>query len=66
MILLFSNFTEAQNNYYDRMWKQVKAFESEDLPKSALEIVEQIEIFAKKENNKPQQITTKPTFSKES
>ncbi|GGG41899.1 alpha-2-macroglobulin [Bizionia arctica] len=56
MVLMFSNFSEAQNNNYNSLWKQVEAFESEGLPKSALEIVEQIEVLAIKDQNKPQQI----------
>ncbi|MCX7550733.1 alpha-2-macroglobulin family protein [Xanthomarina sp. F2636L] len=58
MVLLFSNFSEAQNNDYSKLWKQVEAYESEDLPKSALKIVEQISVQAIKDNNKPQQIKT--------
>ncbi|PWI31085.1 alpha-2-macroglobulin [Flavobacteriaceae bacterium LYZ1037] len=58
MVLLFSNFSEAQNNDYEKLWKQVEAFERDDLPKSALKIVEQISVQAIKDKNKPQQIKT--------
>ena len=48
----------AQNNSYEVLWKQVSAFEAEDLPKSALDIVAQIETKALSENNPPQHIKT--------
>ena len=57
MIILFANISNAQTNY-DALWKQVESFEIEGLPKSALEIVEQIAINAKAENNAPQTIKT--------
>ena len=51
MILLFANFGHSQNsNYYD-LWKTVEKFEIEDLPKSALKIVEEISNKAKTEKN---------------
>ena len=41
MLILFAHFSEAQNSDYNKLWKQVEAFEREELPKSALQIVEQ-------------------------
>ncbi len=58
MISIFANFAEAQNTNYNDLWKKVEKLENEGLPKSALEIVKQIEIKAKKDNNAPQQIKT--------
>jgi len=55
MILLFANLIPAQNNYSDR-WNQVEQLEVKGLPKSALEIVEQIALDAEKDKNDPQQI----------
>src|SRR5690606_28495869 len=43
---------------YEKLWKQVEVFEMDDLPKSALKVVEQIEVLAIREQNKPQQIKT--------
>ena len=42
MILFFANFAQAQSNHYEKLWKQVEKLESEGLPKSALDVVEQI------------------------
>ncbi len=53
-ILLFANLS-AQNNYTD-LWKQVEQHESKGLPKSALEIVNQIESKANSDENVSQQI----------
>lgn len=58
MLLLFAHFSEAQNSDYNKLWKQVEAFEREELPKSALQIVEQIEALAIKDQNQTQQIKT--------
>jgi len=55
-ILLFAQFSHAQDKHYEKLWKQVQTFETDNLPKSALKIVDQIETLAIKENNKPQQI----------
>ncbi len=55
MILLFANFTHAQQNY-DDLWKDVEKFETEGLPKSALEVVETIGAKAEKEGNNIQNI----------
>lgn len=54
MIVLFSNFSQAQDKNYDSLWKQVENLEIKGLPKSALQIVEQITLEAKKDNNQPQ------------
>ncbi|WP_027880232.1 alpha-2-macroglobulin family protein [Mesoflavibacter zeaxanthinifaciens] len=56
MILLFAT-TYAQDDY-SKLWKQVKTHEKDGLPKSALDVVKQIEILAKKEQNSPQVIKT--------
>src|SRR5690606_20395885 len=58
MVLLFAQFSEAQNTDYEKLWKQVEVFEMDDLPKSALKVVEQIEVLAIREQNKAQQIKT--------
>ena len=55
LFTLFASFSHAQNNY-NNLWKQVEEKELKDLPKSALDIVTQIEVLAKKENNRPQLI----------
>ncbi|EGV44222.2 alpha-2-macroglobulin [Bizionia argentinensis JUB59] len=54
MIVLFANFTEAQNSDYSSLWDQVEKMESDGLSKSALEHVTKISDKAKKENNKQQ------------
>ncbi len=56
MLLLFANFSLAQNNDFSSLWKKVAQFESEGLSKSALELVDQINDLSKKENNTPQHI----------
>jgi uncharacterized protein YfaS (alpha-2-macroglobulin family) len=53
MIILFSNFSNAQSQNYETLWKDVTKFEAEGLPKSALKVLETIE--AKAESNKNQQ-----------
>ena len=58
MILLFSNLSQAQNENYERSWKEVEAFEKEGLPKSALKTVEAIALQAKKDDNQSQVIKT--------
>ncbi|WP_147676120.1 alpha-2-macroglobulin family protein [Algibacter pacificus] len=58
MILLFSNFTWAQNHNYETLWKEVDTFETEGLPKSALKVVERIEKLAETDKNHPQTIKT--------
>lgn len=56
MIILFANFSDAQTNYYSNLWNKVETLEKEGLPKSALKIIENIDIKAKKDNNTNQQI----------
>ncbi|MGV6829411.1 MAG: alpha-2-macroglobulin family protein [Flavobacteriales bacterium] len=56
MIVLFSNFSQAQNKNYNSLWKQVENLEIKGLPKSALEIVNQITNKAKEDNNQAQVI----------
>ena len=56
MIILFANFSDAQTNSYSSLWKKVEKFENDGLPKSALDVVEQIKSLAKKEQNTPQHI----------
>ncbi|MCL5128655.1 alpha-2-macroglobulin [Algibacter sp. L4_22] len=58
MIILFSNFSSAQNHDYETLWKEVNKFEAEGLPKSALKVVENIEKLAKTSENYPQTIKT--------
>ena len=54
-LLLFSNYSNAQkSNNYESLWKKVEGFELQNLPKSALEIVEDIYQKATKANNTPQ------------
>ena len=53
MILLFSTISNAQNSFKD-LWFTVEKFEIDNLPKSALEIVDKIYIKAEKESNSPQ------------
>ncbi|MCH2032245.1 MAG: MG2 domain-containing protein [Tenacibaculum sp.] len=55
MLILFSILSQAQNNYID-LWKKVYEFEKENLPKSALKIVEKIYTKATADNNSPQLI----------
>ena len=49
LALLFSSVLNAQN--FEKLWNDVQKFELENLPKSALKVVETIYIKAKKENN---------------
>ncbi|TXE09811.1 alpha-2-macroglobulin [Seonamhaeicola algicola] len=58
MILFFANITNAQHNNYEALWLKVEKFEIEGLPKSALKIVNDIALKAKKDNNAPQLIKT--------
>ncbi len=48
----------AQNTNYNVLWNQVEKLELADTPRSALEIVQQIETKAKAENNQAQLIKT--------
>ncbi|CAM1346398.1 Alpha-2-macroglobulin [Tenacibaculum crassostreae] len=61
LMILFSTFLNAQDNYTN-LWEKVHKFEVENLPKSALKIVETIYSKAKKSNNAPQ--TVKALFYK--
>ncbi|MBR9914132.1 MAG: alpha-2-macroglobulin [Algicola sp.] len=59
MIVCFANFTNAQSqDDYDKLWKEVEAFEKEGLPKSALDVVKRIEQKAKSDDNSAQEIKT--------
>ena len=53
MILLFSTISNAQSSF-EGLWLKVEKFEIDNLPKSALNIVEDIYTKAEKENNSPQ------------
>ncbi|PWG06552.1 alpha-2-macroglobulin family protein [Polaribacter aquimarinus] len=53
MTILFSTISNAQNAF-DNLWMQVEKFEVDNLPKSALEIVDKIFTKAEKEKNSPQ------------
>lgn len=52
---LSANFNSNGNNYV-KQWEEVAKFEKQSLPKSALKIVDQIYLLAKKERNEPQLI----------
>ena len=58
MIILFSNVTQAQDSSYTDLWKKVEQFEIDGLPKSALEVVNQIATKAEIDKNAPLQIKT--------
>ncbi len=58
MIILFANTSFSQDKDYSESWKKVNALETEGLPKSALEKVEEIEKKAKADGNAPQTIKT--------
>jgi TonB-dependent SusC/RagA subfamily outer membrane receptor len=55
LIILFSSTIDSQNNFKD-LWFKVEQFEVDGLPKSALEIVEDIYIKADNEKNSSQLI----------
>ncbi|MCF8274795.1 MAG: alpha-2-macroglobulin [Flavobacteriaceae bacterium] len=57
-IFLLTNICNSQNSDYKNLWEQVEKHEIDGLPKSALTIVEQILVLAKKDNNEPQLIKT--------
>ncbi|MFH4963925.1 carboxypeptidase-like regulatory domain-containing protein [Gaetbulibacter sp. M235] len=57
-IFLLNSISYSQNSAYNNLWKKVEQQEVEGLPKSALNIVEQISVLAKKEKNEPQLIKT--------
>ncbi len=53
LMILFSTLLNAQENY-NSLWEQVQKFENDNLPKSALKIVNTIYNKAEKNNNSPQ------------
>ncbi|WP_408036356.1 alpha-2-macroglobulin family protein [Tenacibaculum aestuarii] len=53
LLILFSTTVNAQENYKD-LWEKVNQFELDNLPKSALKVVESIYEKAEKSNNSPQ------------
>ncbi len=53
LLILFSTSVNAQENYKD-LWGKVHQFELDNLPKSALKVVETIYEKAEKSNNSPQ------------
>lgn len=53
LMILFSTLIQAQENY-NNLWEKVHKFESDNLPKSALKIVNTIYDKAEKSNNAPQ------------
>ncbi|MEO6348576.1 MAG: MG2 domain-containing protein, partial [Aquaticitalea sp.] len=55
---LFANFSQAQTKDYNDLWKKVEKLENDGLPKSALELVNQIAAQAKNDKNSPQEIKT--------
>ena len=57
LMILFSLTTYSQNNF-ENLWTEVEKLEVDNLPKSALKIVEQIYTKAEKEQNSPQLIKT--------
>ncbi|WP_432412856.1 MG2 domain-containing protein [Rasiella sp. SM2506] len=58
IVLLTMASLNAQNPSYNTLWNEVEKLELADTPKSALEIVTQIETKAKAENNQAQHIKT--------
>ncbi|MCF1190674.1 MG2 domain-containing protein [Mangrovimonas sp. AS39] len=48
----------SQTDPYPKLWKQVESYELDNLPNSALKVVNDINTLAKKESNKPQEIKT--------
>lgn len=58
MILLCSNFSQAQNSEYKELWDEVEKYELEGLPKSALKVVERIGKKASNDSNHPQLVKT--------
>jgi len=57
-VFLLSSISYSQNSNYNNLWEKVEQQEIEGLPKSALNLVEQIYTLAKKEKNDPQLIKT--------
>lgn len=56
IILCFANFSSAQSDDFDNLWKMVSKYESDGLTTSALNVVESISALAKTKHNSPQQI----------
>ena len=54
LIILFANFSQAQSNDYNNLWKEIGQLESNGLTQSALEAVNVISKKAKADNNSPQ------------
>jgi len=52
--MLFTSSNLDENKKYAELWLKVEKFENDGLPKSALEVVNQIYTLAKSENNSPQ------------
>ena len=57
MMIAFSTLLNAQNSYTN-LWEKVQKFEVDNLPKSALKVVDDIYTQAQKEKNSPQIIKT--------
>lgn len=54
-VLSFNNlYSSILQNKYPELWAKVEQFEKDGLPKSALEVVNEILVLAKSENNTPQ------------
>ncbi|MDO6597834.1 MG2 domain-containing protein [Oceanihabitans sp. 2_MG-2023] len=58
MIVLFANFTQAQNQDYSNLWKEIEQLEQKGLTQSALKAVETISNKAKTDKNTPQIVKT--------
>ena len=58
MIILFANFSQAQNNDYNNLWEEIKQLEKKGLTQSALKAVEAISVKAKADKNAPQIVKT--------
>jgi len=56
ILLLFSPSLLAQEDFYIKHWSQVYKFEVQDLPKSALQVVDQIYAKAKRDKNSTQTV----------
>ncbi|CAH8285028.1 alpha-2-macroglobulin family protein [Mariniflexile fucanivorans] len=57
-IILLSSLSNSQESNYETLWKAVQKHEIEGLPKSALKVVDQISVLAKKDKNDAQLIKT--------
>ena len=58
LFILFSYLNtetaKAQNKTYEQLWKEIKKYEDESLPKSAYKVADEIYLKASEENNSPQ------------